>query len=315
MRLHLKDISVIENLEPRRLLADISLVNGTLRIVGTAGDDRIDLALFGRSQFQVLENGVVAQTYDRADARAVSFAGLAGDDVLIVGRVPVRTFANGGSGKDALSAAQMSMSDTLIGGDGDDYLFGGDGPDTLDGGLGYDGLLGDGGNDFITFVSDDMGDDTVSGGGGRDTASAIQYQVDTIFRIGDRTPAVLTISDFIFEDVERFIGSNFDDNINTVAGRPVQIEMLDGDDIFTGGRGNDTIVGGPGRDEIAPAGGDDLVIDIGGDASADILAGGTGTNDIAVADAGDSVLVSVENRRSNVTGILFNADGTITLAA
>jgi Ca2+-binding RTX toxin-like protein len=305
---------VIEKLETRRLLADISLVNGTLRIVGTAGNDQIDLALFGRSQFQVLDAGTVAQTFDRNAVRTVSFAGLAGDDVLIVGRVPVRTFANGGTGKDAISAAQMSMSDTLIGGDGDDYLFGGDGPDTLDGGLGYDGLLADGGNDLIRFVSDDMGDDTVSGGGGRDTADAAAYQVATIFRIGDRTPAVLTISDFIFEDVERLLGSNFSDNVNTVAGRPVQIELLGGDDIFTGGRGNDTIVGGLGRDEIAPAGGDDLVIDLGGDSSADILAGGTGTNDIAVADAGDTVLVSVENRRANLNGILFNDDGTITLA-
>ena len=304
---------MIEHLEQRKLLADIAIVNGTIRIVGTAGDDKIEFGLAGGSMARVLDNGVESMRFDLRTTRAVSFAGLDGNDVLIMGRVPLRVFANGGNGDDAFSAAQGRLSDTLVGGAGNDYLFGGDGNDTLDGGLGQDGLLGDGGDDYIMFLSNMQGDDTISGGPGRDTIDGSGYPDGFKLRVGDRTPAVLTVDDFVFEDVEVILGSGFDDNISIVAGQAVEVFLGKGNDIFTGGSGNDTIFGGRGRDEIAGSVGDDTIIDVGEDSSVDILDGGQG-NDRVIADAGDQV-TNVELRRSSISDLIFNDDGTVDFRA
>jgi Ca2+-binding RTX toxin-like protein len=282
---------MIDSLEPRRLLADISIVANKLQIVGTAGDDHIEIALLGQTQAEVYDNKVSAFTFTLADVQLLSFAGLAGDDVIIVGRVPLRCYMDGGLGKDAMSASQFPRNDTLLGREGDDYLFGGDGNDFLQGGLGDDGILGDKGDDTLRILSDALGDDTVSGGLGIDGVDATDYARGVNLAIGDRTPAPLTIDDFVFEDVELVIGTGFSDNVSVVSGRPMEVRLGRGFDIFTGGRGDDTVYGGRGEDKIATAGGSDVIYDQ--DSTIDNINGGSG-EDTGIVDQID-VLESVES--------------------
>jgi Ca2+-binding RTX toxin-like protein len=282
---------MIDSLEPRRLLAAISIVGNKLQIVGTAGDDKIEIALFGKTQAQVYDNNVVGFTFTLSDVQLMSFAGLAGDDEVIIGRVPLRCYMDGGEGKDALSASQFARNDTLFGRDGDDYLYGGDGSDLLVGGLGSDGLLGGPGDDTLRILSDGTGDDTASGGEGNDGVDATDYARGVNLAIGDRTPAVLTIDDFVFEDVEVVIGTGFSDNVSVVSGRPMRVNLGRGYDIFTGGRGNDTVFGGRGVDRIATAGGDDVIYDQ--DGAIDNINGGSG-EDTGIVDSND-LLTSVES--------------------
>ncbi len=287
---------MIDILEQRVLLASIGLEDGVLRIVGTSGNDTIEFGLVSGNKTQVYDDGVLAQTIDLDAVRAISFAGLAGNDVLIIGRVPLRVWADGGAGDDAISASRADVSDSLFGNDGNDYLYGGGGDDTLVGGAGYDGMIGGRGSDYIKILSDGLGDDTVGGGsslaeGAIDTVDATDYPSGTTQRIGDRTPAVLTVDDFIFEDIDIFLGSRFNDNISNVSGRPMQISLGDGDDIYTGGSGNETIDGGSGADSIFGAGGNDIFN--ARDGEIDQLNGGSG-DDTVIADAND-VLIDIEN--------------------
>jgi Ca2+-binding RTX toxin-like protein len=290
---------MFQSLEQRKLLAAVGIENAVLRIVGTSGDDQIDFALVSNNQAQVYDAGVAGLTFDLDSVKAVSFAGLEGNDVLIMGRVPLRVWAVGGSGDDAISASRAAVNDSLFGDEGNDYLYGGDGDDTLVGGPGYDGLIGGRGNDYIKILSDASGDDTVGGGSSLaevgdhdiDTVDATDYTSPMSQRIGDRTPAPLTVDDFIFEDIDIFLGSTFDDNVANVSGRPMQVSLGDGNDIYTGGSGNETVDGGSGTDSLFGAGGDDIFN--ARDNEIDQLNGGSG-DDTVIADAND-ILIDIEN--------------------
>lgn len=275
---------MIDALEPRRLLASVSIVNGILRIEGTSGDDSIAVARFGKSQGQVIDGGNVALTFDLGAVRGISFAGVNGNDLITIGRVNVKSFLNGGEGNDSLSAAQGLGNDTLIGGNGNDYLFGGEGHDILTGNAGGDTMLGGGANDLINILSDNTGDDFVSGGDGRDTVSAADYPDDVVLEIGNAAPTNVNVDDTILGDVEAIIGSGFDDEIVVVSGRSVRIDGRAGNDTISTGRGNDTIIGGLGTDLLSAAGGNDIFDAL--DAEIDTLTGGSG-DDIAYADGSD----------------------------
>ncbi len=287
---------MIHILENRVLFASIGIEDGILRIVGTAGNDQIDFALVSQTQAQVYDGGVAGTVIELDAVKAVSFAGLAGNDVLILGRVPLRVWAMGGDGDDAISASRAVANDSLFGGDGNDYLYAGDGDDTLVGGAGYDGMIGGRGDDYIKILSDALGDDTVGGGssladGGIDTVDATDYTSPMSQRIGDRTPAVLTVDDFIFEDIDIFLGSTFDDNVANVSGRPMQVSLGEGNDIYTGGSADEIVDGGSGADSIFGAGGNDLFN--AEDGEVDQLNGGSGI-DTVIGDLNDT-LIDIEN--------------------
>lgn len=280
---------MIERLEHRCLLASVGIVNAILRIEGTNGDDQIAVARFGRNQAQLLDSGTVIFTFGLNEIRGISYFGAAGNDLITIGRVNVRSYLNGGTGNDSLSAAQGDGNDTLLGGDGDDYLFGGAQNDLLTGGAGSDTLLGGTGNDLMNILSSASDDDLVSGGEGADTVSAADYPDPVILSIGSTLFPDPTLDDVILGDVESVIGSAFNDNIIVISGKNITIDGRAGNDTITTGRGNDTIIGGTGTDLLNSSGGNDVFDTL--DGEIDTLLGGTGS-DIAYADAND-VLSSV----------------------
>ncbi len=282
---------MIDSLESRRLLASVSIVAGKLRIEGTSGNDVIAVARFGAGQAQVIDNGNVAFTFDLAAVRSISFAGLGGDDLITIGRVPLKAYLNGGDGNDSLSASAFDRADTLIGGDGADYLYGGPGNDLLDGGADGDLILAGDGDDRIILLSEALTDDTVSGGLGTDTVDASAYPNGVVLEVGNPDADPVTVSDDILGDVEVIIGSAFNDDISVFSGRSVRVEGGAGNDTITTGRGNDTLIGGPGNDLLSSAGGNDVFDAF--DTQVDTLNGGSG-DDIATADPFD-VLNSVES--------------------
>jgi Ca2+-binding RTX toxin-like protein len=114
------------------------LVAGDLVVVGTDGDDRIDIKATKRG-LQVLFDGV-SQGFFPANVDRVIVHGLDGDDTIRAKglRQPVRFF--GGDGDDLLVGG--AADDILLGGPGDDVLLGGAGRDLLIGGAGRDHLIG-----------------------------------------------------------------------------------------------------------------------------------------------------------------------------
>lgn len=291
----------VESLEARRLLAasiTLTTVGHRIRIEGTSGDDKVEFALYKSDSAQIFFNGSLVSTFKLAKYSEVAFAGLAGNDVLIMGHVALRLYADGGDGNDAISASKGHVNDTLLGGSGNDYLYGGPGDDTLDGGGGDDGMFGEAGNDYIKVLSDNSGDDTVSGGTGIDTVDTTEYNRGVHERIGDRTPAVLTVNDFIFEDVETLLGTGYADNIANVSGRPVTVFLGGGDDIYTGGKASETVYGGAGNDEIATYGGNDLIVDQKG---TNLINGGSGNDTAVVADSTVTTgLTSIEAEQTSL---------------
>lgn len=276
----------IERLERRRLLAaTITPIGHLLRIEGTPAADNIQFSRYKKHYAHIDVDGALAMTIDLRHYKEVSFAGGAGDDVLVMGHVPVTLYADGGDGNDAVSASSTAdLPDTLLGGSGNDYLYGGPGNDSIDGGAGDDGMFGDAGNDTIKVLSDSTGDDTVSGGTGIDTADFTGYTHGITVRVGDRTPGVFNVNDFVFGDVETVLGTAYADNISVTSGKPVTAFLGTGNDTFVGGKGNDTVYGGRGDDDISTAGGNDLIVDQLGTNTID---GGTG-HDTAFVAAGDT---------------------------
>ena len=189
----------IHPLERRQLLSTAAIVDRTLQITGTSGDDAVEVALFENAQAQVFDGGAVSLTFNLADVDRVRFIGGDGNDVCILGRTPFAFTFEGGAGDDAASASRVDYDDLLVGGEGNDYLYGGGGNDTLDGGLGYDGLLGGRGDDYIKILSDPSGDDTVGGGSsldedsGRDTVDASDYNEFGTGSVGGRAGVVLAL--------------------------------------------------------------------------------------------------------------------------
>ncbi|OYD82317.1 DUF4347 domain-containing protein [Azospirillum brasilense] len=175
---------------------------------------------------------------------------------------------------------------------GPDLLTGDDEPDTIDGGAGNDTLIGGGGNDVLIGGA---GADVLNGGDGFDQASydnATSGIVLDLLNPGNSTGDAAGDS---FIDVERWVGSNFDDTM--VAGNdPVWFWGHDGadslvggagDDTLESGSGNDTVRGGAGNDQIFGRADDDMLY---GDDGDDLLVGGGG-KDSLMGGAGNDTLV------------------------
>jgi len=170
---------MIESLESRFLLS-VALRGGTLEIVGTDGNDRIQFS-HPNPMAPDLSRTIVDFNGNRfkfktTALRRIFIDGGAGDDLIQVGisesfntcgvyiwpprpypfEPAIPTLLLGGSGADTLIGGSGKDrifggpgSDDLYGGDNDDQLRGGDGDDLLTGGAGHDRLLGQGGNDRL----------------------------------------------------------------------------------------------------------------------------------------------------------------------
>jgi hypothetical protein len=150
------------------LTSGIEVIDGVLEIVGTDGQDVVDIGRKG-NQVRVSTNfaspAVQYFPFGEIDAvhvllgagndRAVidtnvklpvTFEGWTGSDILLSGGGD--TIALGGDGDDLLSA-KLAASAVLVGGDGNDLLHGGRGRNVLIGGMGNDLLLGGSNQDLL----------------------------------------------------------------------------------------------------------------------------------------------------------------------
>ena len=166
---------------------------------GTGGNDTIRVK-------RIVVDGVTMILFDTsfgsfshaiARCNTVIVNGLGGADEIVMDPSAGnnwRALFDGGAGRDVLIGSRQS--DTLIGGDGNDWLDGGTGLDVLLGGGGDDNLVGgadadwlDGGsgNDSLAGGAGDdwlvggAGSDKLKGGTGRD--SARRDELDTLFEI------------------------------------------------------------------------------------------------------------------------------------
>src|SRR5262245_14281051 len=122
---------IFEPLESRRLLS-ITLVNGTLRIVGTSSDDRIDV-IKTDNPATIAQFGVAISVRINVGETA-SFP----DDQ--VQRIEID--ARGGNDFVSIERKNDARPATILGGEGNDLLSGSAGTDFLHGGAGRDQLWG-----------------------------------------------------------------------------------------------------------------------------------------------------------------------------
>lgn len=129
-----------------------------------------------------------------------------------------------GNYNDKLTSS-VSLTTTLIGGDGNDSLTGGPGIDTLDGGLGADVMAGGAGTDAATYAS---------------RTSAVVADIDGVADDGSSSDGPAGARDNVKGDVESLTGGS-------------------GNDTLTGSSVNNVLDGGTGADVLSGLGGTDRV--------------------------------------------------------
>ena len=265
---------------------------GSLGVDSLTGGDGVDTVDYSASTPGVridLGSGTGVGGFADGDTlREIENAiGTAGDDVLV---------GNGGA-------------NTLTGGAGADMLDGGAGADTLDGGLGDDVLRGGSGADVLR------------GGAGFDTIDYATSGAGVTIDLQNGTAAGGDATGDVISDIERAVGSAYDDLLQAAAvGSTLEgnagadtLRGNVGDDMLRGGDGDDLLVGNVGADELDGGSGVDttdysasaqgvavnlaLGTGIGGDADGDILRGierviGSAGNDTLTGDAAVNTLLA-----------------------
>ena len=160
----------------------------------------------------------------------------------------------------------------------------------MTGGLGYDLILGGPGDDHIIPLSDDNGDDTISGGRGSDTVDYTDYPTPVFAYVGGTVQNVKE-SDMLLVGIETIIGSAFDDRLVNSTPNPMLLVGGAGNDTIIGGSGPDTINGGTGTDSMSGNGNKDVFI--ANDAEKDTINGGSGADTADLIDVGLDVVTNV----------------------
>jgi trimeric autotransporter adhesin len=226
-------------------------------LVGGAGNDR----LFGLAGGDFLDGGLGADTMagglkedwywvDNAGDRVIEAEGEGNDlvyaslDYTLTANVEA-LWANAGSTGLVLTGNELSNSmvggagnDTLNGVAGDDALTGQDGDDILDGGLGTDTMSGDFGNDtyYVDYSRDRARE---AAGGGTDTVYAgVGYTLGDNVEILRANAGSTGLS---------LTGNKLANSLFGGAGKD-RLFGLDGDDALDGELGADTMTGGLGND-------------------------------------------------------------------
>jgi Ca2+-binding RTX toxin-like protein len=143
-----------------------------------------------------------------------------------------------------------SNSDTIKGDAKDNKLYGGAGNDTLDGGAGNDTLSGGAGNDTLDggdgsdWLYGGVGDDIIDGGAGFDRIDFRESTSSVVVNFSSGTAVGAAIGSDTISNIERVIGSNFDD---TLIGSTTDDDVWES---FTGGLGDDIIDGAGGIDYV-----------------------------------------------------------------
>lgn len=300
-----------ERLEPRRLLASISFdaLSGILSVSGTTGNDIIQFQLdegdvnTKASSFTVTDSVSTAstpplipslqqvldyidtgtsektsQSFTIAEVREIAIDGIGGDDLIILGRLPISANIDAGAGNDSVSGGVAA--DTITGSTGSDYIFGRDDNDVVSGG-------------GVEFAD---GADEIFGGDGFDTANYKDRVGNVNIGIGSvANDGEAGEGDNVHTDIERAVGGLGDDTFDA-GGAPGAVYFYGnvGNDTLNGSDGDDTLIGGPGADVLNGNGGDDFFS--AEDLEVDVIDGGGGT-DTAVIDTGttDDTVTGVEN--------------------
>ena len=265
---------------------------GSDNLVGGAGDD----ILVGGAGADVLDGGTGPDTASYATSAAGVMVNLAtgtGSGGDAAGDVLVNIERVGGS----------SFNDTLIGDGNANILLGGDGDDFLLGGAGADYL---------------------DGGAGPDTASYATSSSGVVVSLATGTGSGGDAAGDVLVNIERLVGSGYDDGLIGDAGANVLIGGA-GDDYLVGGAGADYIDGGDGPDTVSYTTSSAAVsINLtaqtasGGDAEGDTLRNvervvgsnfddvlvGSGAGDVLIGGAGNDTLLG-----SGGSDFLFGGSG------
>ena len=197
------------------LVTGVRVKDGELQVVGTHGNDRVDINQVGKKLYKVHADFLPGRchfaTFDVADVESIRvLLGDGNDHASIADNIDLPVVVDGGAGNDHLNAGRDPA--VLIGGDGNDKLFGSGANDKILGGNGNDVIFGSCGND--TILGGD-GNDWIFGGRGNDVLDG-----------GN-------VSDLL-------IGGHGNDILR---GGP-------GNDMLIGGTGHDTLDGGSGNNRL-----------------------------------------------------------------
>jgi Ca2+-binding RTX toxin-like protein len=284
---------------------------GDDRLLGGAGNDRLE----GGNGDDQISGGTGNDTADYSNTTAGVTVNLATGT------------ASGGAGNDVLFNIEQvfgsGFNDSLTGGRGNDTLFGRGGNDLLDGGVGNDVLDGEEGNDI---VRGGLGDDTLRGGTGNnqlfggdgvDTVDYLSATAGVTINLATGTATGQGRND-VLSEIERIVGSRFNDTILGGAGNDFFLSGGDGNDSVNGGAGNDRLFGDNGNDTLLGGTNDDFINGGNGNDSLlggsgiDILLGGAG-NDQLFGEDGSDTLISREGNDTLLGGsgndILLGGDG------
>ncbi|MCC9599430.1 PKD domain-containing protein [Stieleria sp. JC731] len=140
------------------VVSGLTFADDQLVIIGTPGDDDIQLKLVGGNKNPTLRvktafaDGAAGSGVVDLDPSNFSeiliILGAGNDSASIAGRVTIDTTILGGSGNDQISGG--GGNDVLLGGDGDDQLLGGKGLDVIFGGFGVDQVNGQNDEDLVS---------------------------------------------------------------------------------------------------------------------------------------------------------------------
>jgi len=217
------------------LVTGARVKDGELQVVGTHGNDRVDINQVGKKLYKVHADFLPCRghfaTFDAADVESIRILlGDGNDHASIADNIDLPVVVDGGAGNDHLNAGRGPA--VLAGGDGNDKLIGSRADDKIFGGNGNDVIFGGGGNDFLDggtgndVIFGSCGGDRILGGDGN----------DWIF--GGRGNDVLD-------------GGNVSDLL--IGGH--------GNDILRGGPGNDMLIGGTGHDTLDGGSGTNILIE------------------------------------------------------
>ncbi|WP_424934572.1 M10 family metallopeptidase C-terminal domain-containing protein [Amaricoccus macauensis] len=277
---------------------------GNDTIEGGDGRDKIDsgegddLIIAGSGRDSARSRGGNDTIFGGADAD--SLRSDEGDDAV-----------SGGEGNDRIDAGEGNDlvyggegDDHLVGKDGDDLFYGGAGSDVLNGGRGSDTYVfhtADSGIDVIKKFeigldliriegfSGGFGDLSFSQGrkstdidlGNGSSIQLVRVKLADLtadsfeFHTGtatDRDIQSVALSEIVDTGPESMEMTDGDDKLRLALRTGIEIDLLDGNDDLSSGRGDDTIWGGLGDDSIKGGSGDDLII--AGSGSDDMSGGG-----------------------------------------
>lgn len=301
--------SQYQPLEPRNLLAGITLTGGELILGGSTGADVATVSISGSTVTAAL-SGVDTETYPASSITSIRFVGLAGND-RFTNNTSIPSFAFGQAGDDILIGG--SGNDLLAGGPGidrmegnagDDIVRGGiDGKKTIRGGTGNDRLFGGTGDNDIDAGD---GDDVVHGGAGVDEIRGGDGDDELYPGGGDDIVHGGAGNDSVNSGtgIDMIFGEAGEDLIFSGPGNDV-VEGGDDDDFINGGDGDDLLRGGNDNDRLTGANGDDTIE---GGAGVDVLNGGFGDDTI---DGGSNPTGSGDRYRVDSIEANYRVSGTL----